>query len=238
MKKIVLLLLMFPVIVFSQERYRMDGETSMRVERRHHALRSVVIDVEHILNENWRYIDALSNNFTDPTEQINRIRQIREICISCYEAEFQSQLQRITDRRISDKPLAVLFHRESIADLANTIDSLFPIKRGVFLFENRQGATLRANLEFRIEERTTGGNRSLEIAGETTYSLRHISGRFLDIFPIWQKYFAPNTEPEDYFGDRRGNGIYNYRIFLENRTVLARLYSRGGGNNWFIEFSF
>ena len=42
-----------------------------------------------------------------------------------------------------------------------------------------------------------GANKDLEIEGEPFYFVHKIQGRFLDVFPIWQHYFSPNSVQEE-----------------------------------------
>jgi hypothetical protein len=41
---------------------------------------------------------------------------------------------------------------------------------------------------------TEGGNKDLEIVGETYYGLQSIKGIYKDLFPFWKKYFEGDAE--------------------------------------------
>lgn len=46
-----------------------------------------------------------------------------------------------------------------------------------------------------------GDNKALEIEGTTQYNLHSVRFNYLDLFPYWQKYFAPNATLEDTIED-------------------------------------
>lgn len=41
-----------------------------------------------------------------------------------------------------------------------------------------------------------GRNEALEIPGQIFYRFSEVKGKYLDLFPFWEKYFAPGSTPE------------------------------------------
>lgn len=52
------------------------------------------------------------------------------------------------------------------------------------------------DIELGYDIKMVGANPALEIAGTKEYKFRNILGPYIDIFPIWQKYFAPEADLE------------------------------------------
>lgn len=53
-----------------------------------------------------------------------------------------------------------------------------------------------AKIKVIFQKRTKGANPALEQDGITVYELSAISGNYLDIFPIWEKYIDPAADIE------------------------------------------
>src|SRR5690606_6655799 len=96
------------------------------------------------------------------------------------------------------------------------------------LKEWKQHCQLCSRLEFRAYHE--GANSDLEIAGTKKYKFYKITGKYLDLFPWWEKHFAPGSTPESLVEKNDGkryidkNGI-NIR-FVEDLgdRVIINLY--------------
>ena len=61
-------------------------------------------------------------------------------------------------------------------------------------YSNIDDSNDKMNVVFRINR--VGYNPALEIEGTKEYSFHGVSGRFLDLFPFWQKFIDNNADME------------------------------------------
>ncbi|MEG1842398.1 MAG: hypothetical protein RR221_06755 [Alistipes sp.] len=59
---------------------------------------------------------------------------------------------------------------------------------------SKPGSADSVNMRVVFIKRAKGANPAMEIAGETVYELQAMYGKFLDIFPVWNKYVDPTAD--------------------------------------------
>jgi len=74
-----------------------------------------------------------------------------------------------------------------------------------------------------------GANKDLEIDGEPFYCVVKIIGKFLDIFPVWKKYFSPNSTQEETVKKWKEEVILSihgkrYKYLLTNENNFWQIY--------------
>lgn len=67
-----------------------------------------------------------------------------------------------------------------------------------------------------------GDNKDLKIEGIPTYSLKNLNAHFLTLLPLWQYYFRPDVNTENY------NNSNNLEYRVDGR-LQSMLYNRGEG---------
>lgn len=88
------------------------------------------------------------------------------------------------------------------------------------LKEWKQHCQLCSRLEFRAYHE--GANSDLEIAGTKKYKFYKITGKYLDLFPWWEKHFATGISAEDLLDEKsakryikNSNPDINIRFFKQ-----------------------
>lgn len=99
MKKLVLILLLFPIVLFAQEKYRVDKKklTGNKI------LEMSVNSIETILKKNEEILSDSnfiknSKPLLNPLSYINELQRFPEICMQCYKNEYKDQLDRYNDK--------------------------------------------------------------------------------------------------------------------------------------------
>lgn len=69
-----------------------------------------------------------------------------------------------------------------------------------------------------------GENKDLEIAGVKKFRFSNVSGRYLDLFPAWKKYFKPEIELEQTLTDWKSQKLKDFDnkldfTFYKNRDI-------------------
>lgn len=63
-----------------------------------------------------------------------------------------------------------------------------------------------------------GSNSDLQIKGEEKFSFKYVSGKYLDLYPWWEKHFAPGISKEDLIDKNHNNRyIKNYKPDIDLR---------------------
>ncbi|WP_234111485.1 hypothetical protein [Chryseobacterium sp. R2A-55] len=73
-----------------------------------------------------------------------------------------------------------------------------------------------------------GADKDLGIQGNETYSLKYVSGKYLDLFPWWEKHFAKGIGKEDLL-DKESNKRY-----IEDRQKRINIRFVKNGDDWEI----
>ncbi len=224
--------------------------------------------IEGNLNNNWLLLKAaqinpiqIYNGFYDPTLTISRLKEkssksLSKVCFDCYEKEWQLQQNRMAaflDSFEYRQNILAVSTADSIIMLANNMTSLAKRKfqyAGFTKYSIEQdwckyysivyteGETKTIAFQVDVRSIEVGGDRNLEISGTTYYMVSRMSGRYLDIFPIWQKYFEPNAEINevlDHATNLEYRGLkFRDRVILANtQKLFYRLYYKD--NIWTIE---
>jgi len=78
-----------------------------------------------------------------------------------------------------------------------------------------------------------GEDKNLDIIGEPIYFLFEVRGKFLDIFPIWQRYFSPNSVQEETVRKWREEAVVyidglkaDQKFLLTNESGLWQIRAR------------
>lgn len=74
-----------------------------------------------------------------------------------------------------------------------------------------------------------GENIDLEKPGMRTLGFSEVSGRYLDLFPVWKKIFKPNADVEKTLNDIKTQELRN-----KEPKIDYRFYQRNSENNWYI----
>lgn len=74
-----------------------------------------------------------------------------------------------------------------------------------------------------------GENKPLEIKGTRTLRFSEVSGRYLDLFPVWKNIFRPDVILEKTLEDFRSQ-----QLKKGNPTIDYRFYKKNNENSWYI----
>jgi hypothetical protein len=74
-----------------------------------------------------------------------------------------------------------------------------------------------------------GENKDLEIKGARTLRFSDVSGRYLDLFPIWQKVFRPDVTLDKTIEDFKSQ-----QLKIKNPKIDYRFYKKNSDNDWYI----
>jgi hypothetical protein len=75
-----------------------------------------------------------------------------------------------------------------------------------------------------------GENKELERKGVKTLRFSEVSGRYLDLFPVWKKIFKPNVDVEKTLEDFKSQ-----KLKEKNPNLDYRFYKNNiSENNWYI----
>jgi hypothetical protein len=84
-------------------------------------------------------------------------------------------------------------------------------------------------LKVRFVIYSLGENKDLEIKGVRRLFFDEVSGRYLDLFPVWKKIFKPNADVEKTLDD------YDSRqLDIKEPRINYKFSRRNIENNWFI----
>lgn len=91
---------------------------------------------------------------------------------------------------------------------------------------------LKLSVTFKIE--MIGANSALEIEGTPSYKLKFITGRFLDIFPIWEKFIDPTADME---ATSKSHGVRKkFDTFVLYELMPPNQYA--GTKNWILSSAY
>ncbi|MDR1583971.1 MAG: hypothetical protein LBS55_12090 [Prevotellaceae bacterium] len=162
---------------------------------------------------------------------------IERLCFNCYLESYNEQLKKL-DSLLKYYDYKVDFLGATTEEQARIIaDSIISVMKRVYKFHSistlsghptyygvRYFNTEKPDKYFLVEfhKAMLGANKDLEIEGTPFYIVTEINGRFLDIFPVWKKYFDNDAIQEDILKKWKHERIlnvqdirYKYRLTKE-----------------------
>lgn len=75
------------------------------------------------------------------------------------------------------------------------------------------------------------GGENKELEKTTTRALRfnEVTGKYLDLFPVWQKFFKPSADLKETVDDFKSQ-----QLKIKDAKIDYRFYKRDNENNWYI----
>lgn len=210
MKNILTILLLLTALQgFSQEKYRLTkNEIFGLLKNSEVELSYDIFAIQSSLDNNESYLrGSRFDKFSDISDHVDKIKRVKGICCDCYLREYDLQIAMLDSIKKSDQQKWKLFE-----DYLNSPDEA---------------------LQCEYYSMAVGGNINLEIPADTVREFWRISGKFLDIFPVWEKYFDAGANFEQMAESNKHNK-WMCAFRLENKDLFFQLVNRGD-NNWIIE---